>query len=54
LDWEHDQYKWIRPAEIENYDTVPRLKEALDRVAPNNGSIINDNNNIDTDNRTTR
>jgi 8-oxo-dGTP diphosphatase len=53
LDWEHDQYKWIKPAEIENYDTVPRLKEALDRVAPNSGSRIN-NNNIGTDNRTTR
>jgi 8-oxo-dGTP diphosphatase len=32
LDWEHDQYKWINPDEIENFDTVPRLKEALDRV----------------------
>lgn len=32
LDWEHDAYKWINPAEIENYDTVPRLKEAFDRV----------------------
>jgi 8-oxo-dGTP diphosphatase len=32
LDWEHDQYKWVNPDEIENFDTVPRLKEALDRV----------------------
>jgi 8-oxo-dGTP diphosphatase len=34
LDWEHDTYKWINPNEIENYDTVPRLKEAFDRVYP--------------------
>lgn len=34
LDWEHDQYKWVNPNEIENFDTVPRLKEALDRVYP--------------------
>jgi 8-oxo-dGTP pyrophosphatase MutT (NUDIX family) len=34
LDWEHDQYKWVNPSEIENFDTVPRLKEALERVYP--------------------
>ena len=34
LDWEHDTYKWINPNEIENYDTVPRLREAFDRVYP--------------------
>jgi 8-oxo-dGTP diphosphatase len=34
LDWEHDQYKWVNPNEIENLETVPRLKEALDRVYP--------------------
>jgi 8-oxo-dGTP pyrophosphatase MutT (NUDIX family) len=45
LDWEHDQYKWISPTEIENYDTVPRLKEALYRVYPNNQSKINNNTN---------
>jgi 8-oxo-dGTP diphosphatase len=32
LDWEHDAYKWINPSEIEKFDTVPRLKEAFDRV----------------------
>lgn len=49
LDWEHDQYKWIDPAEIEDYDTVPRLKEALDRVYPNSQSMSN--NNINSKNR---
>jgi 8-oxo-dGTP pyrophosphatase MutT (NUDIX family) len=34
LDWEHDQYRWVNPNEIENLATVPRLKEALDRVYP--------------------
>jgi 8-oxo-dGTP diphosphatase len=34
LDWEHDQYKWVNPNEIGNLETVPRLKEALDRVYP--------------------
>lgn len=29
LDWEHDQYRWIEPAEITSYDTVPMLKETL-------------------------
>jgi len=29
LDWEHDQYKWIDPEEIANYDTVLMLKETL-------------------------
>jgi 8-oxo-dGTP diphosphatase len=50
LDWEHDQYKWISPTEIENYDTVPRLKEALYRVYPNSQSKINNNINNNTKN----
>jgi 8-oxo-dGTP diphosphatase len=35
LDWEHDAYKWVNPIEIEKFDTVPRLKEAFDRVCIN-------------------
>lgn len=31
LDWEHDEYRWIDPADIVQYDTVPMLKETLDR-----------------------
>jgi 8-oxo-dGTP diphosphatase len=34
LDWEHDKYLWINPQEIKDYDTVPKLKETLDRVFP--------------------
>jgi 8-oxo-dGTP pyrophosphatase MutT (NUDIX family) len=32
IDWEHVEYKWIKPEEIKNYDTVPMLKEALENV----------------------
>jgi len=32
IDWEHKEAKWIKPEEIVNYRTVPRLKEALDEV----------------------
>ena len=35
LDWEHDAYEWVKPAEIGSYDTVPHLKEAFDRVCSN-------------------
>ena len=31
-DWEHNELKWIEPREIDNYDMVPMLKEALARV----------------------
>jgi 8-oxo-dGTP pyrophosphatase MutT (NUDIX family) len=29
LDWEHDEYKWIYPDELENYSCVPNLKETV-------------------------
>ena len=32
IDWEHTEIKWIKPAEIKNYETVPALAEALARV----------------------
>jgi 8-oxo-dGTP pyrophosphatase MutT (NUDIX family) len=32
IDWEHKESRWIKPGEILNYDTVPQLKEALERV----------------------
>ena len=32
LDWEHDLYKWIFPDEINNYETVPKLKETIESV----------------------
>ena len=32
LDWEHTEYKWINPEEINNYKTLPKLAESLKRV----------------------
>jgi len=29
LDWEHDQFIWIQPDDISEYDTVPMLRETL-------------------------
>jgi 8-oxo-dGTP diphosphatase len=32
IDWEHKESRWIKPEDIERYQTVPKLKEALSRV----------------------
>jgi 8-oxo-dGTP diphosphatase len=32
-DWEHREMRWINPAELGNYDTVPSLLAAYQRVA---------------------
>ena len=32
IDWEHDQARWINPNEMQSYNTVPKLKEALASV----------------------
>ncbi len=32
LDWEHKNYKWINPNELNNYQTVPKLQEAYEKV----------------------
>jgi len=32
IDWEHKEAKWIDPDDIDNYQTVPMLKETLARV----------------------
>jgi hypothetical protein len=32
IDWEHKEARWIAPDELGGYDTVPKLKEALDEV----------------------
>ncbi len=34
IDWEHRALRWIDPAELEHYPTVPMLKETLARVYP--------------------
>jgi len=35
LDWEHKEYRWVDPREISKYETVPKLKEAFERVKVN-------------------
>jgi 8-oxo-dGTP diphosphatase len=32
IDWEHKETRWINPEDIDNYPTVPKLKETLARV----------------------
>jgi len=32
IDWEHIESRWIEPADMVKFDTVPGLKNALDRV----------------------
>lgn len=32
IDWEHKETRWIKPEDVGKYDTVPQLKEALERV----------------------
>ncbi len=32
IDWEHKEARWIKPEDIVKYQTVPMLKETLDRV----------------------
>ena len=31
IDWEHSEYRWISPSEIENMETVPHLKDIVFR-----------------------
>jgi 8-oxo-dGTP diphosphatase len=33
-DWEHIEARWILPKDINNFTTVPRLRETLDSVYP--------------------
>jgi len=32
IDWEHKELRWIQPRDIDNFETVPKLKEVLARV----------------------
>lgn len=34
IDWEHVETRWVFPGEIAGYETVPGLKETLERVYP--------------------
>ena len=32
IDWEHKAIAWIKPGEIDNYETIPELKKTLAQV----------------------
>lgn len=32
IDWEHKEIRWIKPAQIDDYETIPKLKETLAQV----------------------
>ena len=32
LDWENTEHRWVLPSQLTSYSTVPKLREALDRV----------------------
>jgi 8-oxo-dGTP pyrophosphatase MutT (NUDIX family) len=32
IDWEHTEFRWIEPEDIEKYDTVPKLPNSLRSV----------------------
>ncbi len=32
LDWEHTEYRWIKPEELNNFDTVPELDKTLENA----------------------
>lgn len=32
LDWEHTEYKWIKPEKLKEFDTVPKLNKSLENA----------------------
>ena len=34
IDWEHTDYKWIPPSEIQHYKTVPKFKDVIQQLFP--------------------
>jgi 8-oxo-dGTP pyrophosphatase MutT (NUDIX family) len=32
IDWEHTEFRWVKPSELEKYDTVPRFKEIVLKI----------------------
>ncbi len=32
LDWEHTEYKWIKPEEIKNFESVSNLENSLEKI----------------------
>jgi 8-oxo-dGTP pyrophosphatase MutT (NUDIX family) len=32
IDWEHLEYRWVPPSEVEKYDTVPHFKDVVSEL----------------------
>lgn len=32
IDWEHSEYRWIAPSQINKFDTVPHFKEIVSKL----------------------
>jgi len=32
IDWEHLEYRWVRPSELKNYRTVPHLRKIVLKI----------------------
>jgi 8-oxo-dGTP diphosphatase len=32
IDWEHTNYRWVRPSELGKYDTVPHLVDVVSKL----------------------
>lgn len=32
IDWEHSEYRWINPSEVEDYDKVPRFLDVVSNL----------------------
>jgi 8-oxo-dGTP pyrophosphatase MutT (NUDIX family) len=39
LDWEHDEYWWVYPSEVKNFNTVPGLDEVVTKLLSASGTI---------------
>ncbi len=33
LDWEHTEYRWIKPQKMKDFDTVPGLEKSLENAS---------------------
>ncbi len=40
LDWEHSEFRWVRPADLARLPTVPRLAEALEACWPGATTVV--------------
>jgi len=32
IDWEHTEFRWIKPSQLNEFDTVPRFKEIVIKI----------------------